>query len=93
MAKKTDNMATVLAACKFYKGEKKNPYNWETQNVQHEFWEYECLFPHKYETGMYTGNAKTAIKKYLNELFTHLDDRYEAEAGTFRKKYETAIAR
>lgn len=84
----------VLSVCKFCKGEKKNPYDWKTHQSQYTFWGYESQFPHKYESGRYSGDIKIAFQKFLDELFSYLADRYDAFDGpkVFREKYENAEA-
>lgn len=91
MKKETNNRAAILAVCKYYKGEKENPFDWDKENAANNFWDYEKQFCHKYETGLFTGNVKFALEKFLDNLFRHLADRYDAmdDGRGFRKLYET----
>ena len=82
----------LIKVCKYYKGEEKNPYDWEKQNVAHEFWDYEELFCIKYERGRYCNlSPKKAIQIYLNELFIHLEGRYETPKSHFENIYFNSI--
>lgn len=45
-------MEQLLNFCKFYKGQKENPFNWETDNYKNQFWEYEKIFVNKFNIGI-----------------------------------------
>lgn len=82
----------ILQVLKYYKGEKKNPFDNDKQNTKYQYWEYEASFYHKFKHGDF-GNLppKEALHNFLDALFIHLADKYEAMdngAGYFRKLYE-----
>ncbi len=56
MKKETGDKTSILAVCKYYKGEKEKPFEWDKENAANNFWYYEQQFCHKYETGLITGN-------------------------------------
>lgn len=91
MKKETSAKAAILSVCKYYKGEKKNPFDWDKENAANNFWYYEQQFCHNYETGLISGNVKVEFRKFLDNLFRHLADRYDAmdDGRGFRKLYET----
>ncbi len=75
MKKETGDKAAILSVCKYYKGEKKNPFDWDKENAANNFWDYEQQFFHNYETGLITGDVKVEFRKFLDDLFRHLADR------------------
>lgn len=78
----------LIKACKYYKGENENPFDWYKNNADNQFWEYEMMFCHKYEHGTFgTLTIKQALGDFLDMLFKYLGDRYESSAETFRHKY------
>ena len=82
-------MKELIKICKFFKGEKENPFDWNTQNKENQFWEYEKTFVNKYEIGLeFKGmNPEQAMKKYLQDLFIHLADKYETGKDYFKNLY------
>ena len=82
-------MKEILKICKFFKGEEKNPFDWNTDNYKNQFWEYEKIFVNKYEIGLqFKGlEPEEALKKYLQDLFLNLADKYETEKDYFKKIY------
>ncbi|MDY5968644.1 MAG: hypothetical protein SPJ13_01310 [Bacteroidales bacterium] len=78
----------LIAQCRYYKGEKENPYDWSEENASNQFWEYEALFVHKYLHGTYGDtNPTKALNDYLEGLFIYLGDRYENTPASFRVRY------
>lgn len=91
MKRETGDISAILALCKYYKGEKENPFDWDKENAAYNFLDYESQFCHQYGTGLITGNVKVEFGKFLDDLFRHLADRYDSmdNGQKFRRLYET----
>ena len=78
------------AECKYFKGERSNPFDWNTQNAANQFWEYEKTFCHEYLLGVHSCmTPKDALGLYLGKLFMYLADKYDSmdRGESFREKY------
>jgi hypothetical protein len=64
---------------KYYAGEENNPFDNEQQNTAFQFWCYEQIFEHKFNTGneFNKENKRGCFEKWLKELFARLSDKYE----------------
>lgn len=40
MKKETGDKTSILAVCKYYKGEKEKPFEWDKENAANNFWYY-----------------------------------------------------
>ncbi|MDR2058056.1 MAG: hypothetical protein LBP83_07230 [Dysgonamonadaceae bacterium] len=77
---------------RYYRGEKENPFEWEKENTANQFWGYEALFEHKFNTDAdFQGkNKASAFKQWIDALFIRLADRHDCMDGGehFRIKYK-----
>lgn len=74
----------------YYKGEKDNPFDNDAENAAYQFWEYESMFEHKFNTSNDYGTDKEkGFQIFLKELFIHLADRYDTmdDGAHFKNLY------
>lgn len=50
-------MKPDYSAFLYFKGENENPFDWETQNTAHNFWDYESMFEEKFNNGNFSQEA------------------------------------
>lgn len=77
----------ILSYCKFYKGEKENPF---TTYYGRLFWEHEAHFVHKFEDGFFKDSPiDEALSDYMIGVFEHLSNMHDTmdNGEFFRDKY------
>jgi hypothetical protein len=64
---------------KYFKGEKENPFDAETQNSANRFWEYESMFEYKFyiDQEFKEKNKGESFNIWMEKLFIRLSDKYD----------------